>query len=139
MDVRSLRAAVTPKPCVIVSLGQRLKRVPTDTRSGAGEPTRLPVRRRWPRPTADIPRTEGASGHKRRFDGAQAGLHERTCRVRAVASGFSMLRVHRDRSCCGAVLDAEFRVDLLEMLVDGARAQAQNLRDVAVGLALRQP
>ena len=50
-----------------------------------------------------------------------------------------MLRVHRDRSRRGAVLDAEFRVDLLEVLVDGARAQAQNLRDVAVGLALGQP
>ena len=32
-----------------------------------------------------------------------------------------MLRVHRDRSRCGAVLDAKFRVDLLEVLVDGAR------------------
>ena len=50
-----------------------------------------------------------------------------------------MFRVHRDRGRCGAVLDAEFRVDLLEVLVDGARTQAQNLRDVAVGLALRQP
>ena len=50
-----------------------------------------------------------------------------------------MLRVHRDRGCRGAVLDTEFRVDLLEVLVDGARAQAQNLRDVAVGLALCEP
>ena len=59
--MRSVRAVVTPKPCVIASLGHRLKRVPTDTRSGAGELTRLPVRRCWPRLKADIPRTEGTS------------------------------------------------------------------------------
>jgi len=47
----SVRAVVTPKPCVIASLGHRLKRVPTDTRSGAGELTRLPAGR-WPRPKA---------------------------------------------------------------------------------------
>ena len=47
----------------------RLKRVPTDTRSGAGELTRLPVRRRWPRPKAGIPRTEDTSAisQMRRF------------------------------------------------------------------------
>ena len=58
-DARSLRAVVTPKPCVIAHLCHRLKRVPTDMRSGAGELTRLPVRRRWPRPKAGIPRSGG--------------------------------------------------------------------------------
>src|SRR5690242_12494401 len=39
----------------------------------------------------------------------------------------------------GAVFDAKLCVDLFEMLVYGARAQAQDLRDVAVCLALADP
>ena len=39
----------------------------------------------------------------------------------------------------GSILDTQLGVDLLEMLVDGARAQAENLGDVAIGLALAQP
>src|ERR1700747_1430398 len=48
----------------------------------------------------------------------------------------------RIRGDCGrrsAVLDAELGVDLLEMLVDRTRAKPQDLRDVAVGLALGEP
>src|SRR3954467_14953212 len=48
-------------------------------------------------------------------------------------------RIRRNRRSRSPVLDAELGVDLLEMLVDRARAQAQNLRDVAVGLALAEP
>ena len=47
--------------------------------------------------------------------------------------------VRRNRRRCGPVLDAELGVDLLQMLVDGARAQPQDLRDVAIGLALAKP
>src|SRR5690349_1039636 len=48
-------------------------------------------------------------------------------------------RACRDRSRRGAVLDTELGVDLLQVLVDGARAEAQDLRDVAIGLALGEP
>ena len=49
-----------------------------------------------------------------------------------------MAGVDRDRGCRGAVLDAEFCVDLLKVLVHGARAEAEDLGDVAVALALAQ-
>src|SRR5216684_3984645 len=39
----------------------------------------------------------------------------------------------------GAVLDAELGIDLLEMLVHRPRAEAQNLADVAIGLAAGDP
>jgi hypothetical protein len=50
-----------------------------------------------------------------------------------------MLCIHCDRCCRSAVLDAELRIDLLQMLVDRSWRQAQDLRDVAIGLALGQP
>ena len=53
-----------------------------------------------------------------------------------LTSGFPVPGVDGDGRRGGAVLDAEFRVDLFEMLVDGSRGEAQDLRDVAVGLAL---
>src|SRR5882672_12066248 len=39
----------------------------------------------------------------------------------------------------GAVLDAELGVDLLEMLIHCSWAEAEDLRDVAIGFPLRQP
>jgi hypothetical protein len=44
-----------------------------------------------------------------------------------------------DRRRCGTVFDAELCIYLLEMLVDSAGREAQDLRDVAVGLAFGQP
>lgn len=39
----------------------------------------------------------------------------------------------------GPVFDSELRVNLLQMFVDGSRAQAENCRDVPVGFAARDP
>lgn len=52
-----------------------------------------------------------------------------------LTSGFPVLGVDGDGRRGGAVLDAEFRVDLFEVLVDGSRGEAEDLRDVAIGLA----
>src|SRR5262245_33876018 len=46
---------------------------------------------------------------------------------------------HRKRRRSGSVLDTELRIDLLEVLVHCAWAETQNLTDVAVGLAARDP
>src|SRR5262249_15087879 len=47
----------------------------------------------------------------------------------------------RQRACCGrgACLDAELRVDVLEMLLDRAAGGAQDAGDVPAGLTLRDP
>src|SRR6478752_7572089 len=56
-----------------------------------------------------------------------------------LASRILLRRIGRDRCRGGAILHSELGIDLLEVLVDGARTQAQDLRDIAVGLALGQP
>src|ERR1700753_3495291 len=66
--------------------------------------------------------------------------HGPSCAVYVATGSLRQIsRLDCDRDRCRAVLDAELGIDLLKMLVDGARAQSQNLRDVAVGLALAEP
>src|SRR5580704_2106543 len=63
---------------------------------------------------------------------AEGSVDVRVLRVSAARAGC-------DGGCRGAVFDAELGVDLLEVLVHGPGAEAQDLRDIAVGLALAQP
>src|SRR6266568_3128671 len=62
-----------------------------------------------------------------------------TTRLENFSSRLAPRRIGCDGGGGGAVLDTELGVDLLEVLVDGPWAQAQDLGDVAVGLAFRKP
>ncbi len=112
-DARSRRAAVTPKRCVVARPGHRSKPVPTDTRCGAGEPTRSPVRRRWPRAKARSPHKRSALRGIAGISGIPdvAALNRATpaasCPEKGPASftppSFNdLLRPSADRGCCAA-------------------------------------
>src|SRR5229473_7236150 len=48
-------------------------------------------------------------------------------------------RTHSEGRRRGAILDAELGVNLLQVLIHGARAEIEDFRNVAVGLAARDP
>src|ERR1700730_17582209 len=60
-------------------------------------------------------------------------------RCRDLTSRVASARVGGDGRGSGAVLDAQFGVNLLEMLVHRPRAETKNLGDVAVGFSFGQP
>jgi hypothetical protein len=63
----------------------------------------------------------------------------RSVALEALEMTLALRRLHRDGRRRGAVLNAEFCVDLLKMLIDGSRTETQNLRDIPVGFAFAQP
>jgi hypothetical protein len=54
--------------------------------------------------------------------GTSPAMTEKYTRGSSKPSRLPVLRIDRDRGRGGAVFDAEFGIDLLEVLVDGARA-----------------
>ena len=95
----------------------------------SGDPSREPPGRGWASmPTYPNIRAIHQRSANVRFDPGAP-------RLTVWAAALPLYSVQRERGGGGAILDAEFGVDLLQVLVNGARAQTEDFADVAVGFA----